>query len=64
MPEINGVELAIAIRNQRPATRIPLFSGQVGISTILEEDLKRGLAFDLIAKPIHPAKLVERVRKL
>lgn len=64
MPKMNGVELAIAIRNLHPAAKILLFSGQVGISEILEGGHKRGLAFDLIAKPIHPVKLLELLRNL
>lgn len=64
MPKMNGVELAIAIRNLQPTTKILLFSGQVGISKILAEGSKRGLAFELIAKPIHPLKLLEHIRKL
>lgn len=64
MPRMNGVELALAIRNLYPAVKILLFSGQVGISEILESGQKRGLAFELIAKPIHPLKLIEQLTKL
>jgi hypothetical protein len=59
---MNGVELAIAIRKMFPAARILLFSGQTGISDILTEGYKRGFEFELIAKPIHPLKLIERLR--
>lgn len=64
MPRMNGAELAIAIRQSQPATKILLFSGQAGISEILHSARERGYAFDLLAKPVHPAKLIERIRDL
>jgi CheY-like chemotaxis protein len=63
MPRMNGVELAIAIRNKYPATTILLFSGQAGISEILQEGQHRGYQFELIPKPIHPLRLIERLKK-
>jgi CheY-like chemotaxis protein len=62
MPRMNGVELAIAIRKIYPAARILLFSGQVGISEILLAGQRQGFEFELIAKPIHPLKLIERLK--
>jgi CheY-like chemotaxis protein len=63
MPHMNGVELAIAIQKMFPAIRILLFSGQAGISEILAEGQKRGYEFELVAKPIHPLKLIEHLRR-
>ena len=63
MPRMNGVELAIAIRKMYPTVKILLFSGQAGISEILLEAQKRGYQFELIPKPIHPLKLVERLKE-
>jgi hypothetical protein len=59
---MNGVELAIAISKMFPTARILLFSGQAGISEILLEGQRQGFEFELIAKPIHPLKLIERLR--
>lgn len=61
MPRMNGVELAIAIRTQYPMAEILLFSGQAGISEILQGAQQRGYEFELIAKPVHPNKLIERL---
>jgi CheY-like chemotaxis protein len=63
MPRMNGVELAIAIRKNYPMAGILLFSGQAGISGILEEGQRKGYEFELIAKPIHPLKVIERLKK-
>jgi CheY-like chemotaxis protein len=63
MPRMNGVELAIAVRKMYPAVKILLFSGQAGISEILLDGQRRGYEFELIAKPVHPLKLVERLKE-
>jgi hypothetical protein len=60
---MNGVELAIAVRKMHPLTRILLFSGQAGISDVLLDGQRRGFEFELIAKPIHPLKMIERLKR-
>lgn len=64
MPKMNGVELAIAIQKMSPAIKILLFSGQAGISKILHDGYDLGYEFELIAKPVHPLKLIESLRRL
>ena len=64
MPRMNGIELAITIAQNYPGTQILLFSGQAGISQILEESRTRGYEFPLLAKPVHPTKLIERLKTL
>jgi CheY-like chemotaxis protein len=59
MPLMNGVELAIAVTKLLPSTKIVLFSGQAGISDILEEGHSQGYEFRLLAKPVHPLRLIE-----
>jgi len=63
MPQMNGVELGLIFRASYPGTRVVLISGQAGISEILEDAERRGLEFELLAKPIHPSKLIEYLRK-
>jgi DNA-binding NtrC family response regulator len=57
MPAMNGAELAIATTKMYPTTKIMLFSGQAGISEILEKSKMEGFEFQLLAKPVHPSKL-------
>lgn len=64
MPAMNGVELAIAITKMYPGTRVLLFSGQAGIADILEESKAQGFEFPLLAKPVHPSKLIEGLKSL
>lgn len=63
MPGMNGVELAIAIREQLPKTRIVLFSGQAGISDVLGEAKEDGHSFEVLAKPLHPKKLLQHLKR-
>lgn len=62
MPRMNGVELAIAVRKMFPETKIVLFSGQAGISEILLNGQRQGFQFELLPKPMHPLKLIERLK--
>jgi len=64
MPSMNGVELAIAMRKTLPETTILLFSGQVGISEIVHQGEKEGYIFDIVAKPVHPEKLIARLKQM
>lgn len=58
MPELNGVQLAIAIRSFCPAARIILFSGQAATMDLLRDAEKEGYSFELLPKPIHPKQLL------
>lgn len=64
MPDLDGVQTAIRIRQSCPEARILLFSGQAATSDILERARADGHAFELLPKPIHPARLLAAVRKL
>ena len=64
MPGMNGVEMAVIIRSRFPNCRILLFSGQAATADMLEEARHRGHQFELLAKPVHPEKLLEKVSEL
>ena len=63
MPFMNGVELAITIRKISAATRILLFSGHANSADLLNEARLKGHQFDVVAKPIHPEKLMQLLRE-
>lgn len=64
MPDLDGVQTAIRIQRSCPNVRIMLFSGQAATSDILEKARAEGHHFDLLPKPIHPARLIAAIRKL
>ncbi len=64
MPGRNGIETGILIRQQCPQVRVVLFSGQSGISDLMQKALHEGYGFELWPKPIHPRELVRRLREV
>ena len=64
MPGMNGIELAIKIKQRFPACRILLFSGQAATGDMLENSRSRGYEFEVLAKPVHPEQLLEKVWQL
>jgi DNA-binding NtrC family response regulator len=61
MPGMNGLDMAVLIRERHPACKVLLFSGQASTRNILEMVGKRGYDFELLSKPIHPTDLLVRV---
>ena|ERR1700733_9187376 len=64
MPEMTGIELAIAIKNECPECKILLFSGQAATADLLQVARSQGHEFHLLTKPVHPADLLESIRTL
>lgn len=64
MPDLDGVQTALRIRDACPDAHILLFSGQAATSNILERARAEGNDFDVLPKPIHPARLLAALRKL
>jgi CheY-like chemotaxis protein len=62
-PGINGVQLAIEVVRSASDCRVLLFSGQARTLDLLSDARKEGHQFTLLAKPLHPLQLLERVRE-
>jgi DNA-binding NtrC family response regulator len=62
MPELSGIDLAIQTRELHPNCKVLLFSGQPAISGMLEAARASGHNFEVLAKPIHPGELLEKIR--
>lgn len=62
MKGMNGVDLALAFRKMMPSARVVLISGQVGVSEILEAAAGQGIDFEVLAKPILPRVLIDRLK--
>jgi DNA-binding NtrC family response regulator len=61
LPQMNGIELAMVIRDSHPNCRVVLFSGQQTSQSLLEEAAKKGNLFEILAKPVHPMFLLDYV---
>ncbi len=64
MPGLDGVDVAIAIRQLLPECKVLLVSGQVSAWDLVEQARERGFDFELAIKPIHPDDLLHRVDAL
>ena len=62
MPDMTGIEAAIAVRNKLPKCNILLFSGQAATSELLERARTQGHEFEILAKPVHPSDLLAKLR--
>jgi CheY-like chemotaxis protein len=62
MPQLSGIDLAIQTRELYPNCKVLLFSGQPAITGMLEEARASGHNFEVLAKPIHPGELLEKIR--
>ena len=64
MPGMSGIELGIAVRRDFPGCQVLLFSGQAATADMMEDASTNGHRFDLLAKPVHPVELLEKVAQL
>ena len=64
LPNMNGIDLAIALETSHPACRVLLFSGQPSTSDLLEQASQGGHLFEILAKPVHPNLLLDTVANL
>jgi CheY-like chemotaxis protein len=64
MPELSGIDLAVQIKEKCPNCKILLFSGQAETNDLLGAAREQGHDFSLVAKPVHPVDLLERIRDL
>jgi CheY-like chemotaxis protein len=62
MPDMNGIEAAIRIRQILPQCKILLFSGQAATADLLEKARLEGHEFEILAKPVHPQDLLAKLR--
>jgi len=64
LPQMNGIDLAMVLRANRPNCRLVLFSGHAGTQALMEEAAKRGNMFEILAKPVHPLFMLDYVSGL
>ncbi len=64
LPGMNGVELAVILRDNHPDCQVLLFSGSEEAVHFLREAAGKGHRFNILAKPAHPVEVLEMVRRL
>ena len=63
MPEMTGIQLAIALRKKIPDCRILLFSGQASTMDLVAEARADGHDFVTLTKPVPPQELIDRIHE-
>jgi DNA-binding NarL/FixJ family response regulator len=63
LPKVNGIDLAIALKNGHPSCRVLLFSGQPNTADLLAQAEADGHLFEIVAKP-HPTVMLDRAANL
>ena len=61
MPRMNGIELAKSLHKVMPHCRIILLSGNAESSELISNAREEGYQFEVLAKPIHPQRLLARI---
>lgn len=59
--QMSGIELAIRLRATLPDCKILLISGNNSTSELLQRAAEQGFWFDILAKPVHPSIVLERL---
>jgi DNA-binding NtrC family response regulator len=62
MPELSGIDLAVRLKEEFPACKVLLLSGQIQTADLPEEARRQGHDFEVLAKPIHPTRLLAWIR--
>ncbi len=61
LPGLNGVAFAKLIRESSPGCRVLLFSGNADTHDLIEAAREEGHDFEVLAKPVSPPKMLEKV---
>jgi CheY-like chemotaxis protein len=64
LPRMNGIEFGTVLKSNYPACHILLMSGHPGTAELLELAREQGHNFEILAKPLHPALILDIVAHL
>jgi CheY-like chemotaxis protein len=58
LPDIDGIQVSLAIKNLLPNCRVVLLSGEISSTELLDEAERQGYRFEVVAKPTEPQELL------
>jgi CheY-like chemotaxis protein len=64
MDGMTGIDAAVEIRKVLPNCKVLLVSGNTRTTDILKDAHERGYDFDILAKPVHPTVIIDRLKAL
>lgn len=64
LPKMNGIELALVLKEYLPDCHALLFSGQPSVESLMQKAKNEGHDFDVMAKPVHPTVMLDAISTL
>ena len=64
LPKMNGIELALVLRENLPDCHALLFSGQPSVESLMQKAKDEGHQFEILAKPVHPTVMLDAISTL
>jgi DNA-binding response OmpR family regulator len=64
MGQISGIDAAIEICKILPNCKVLLLSGNTRTTDMLKDAHERAHDFDIVAKPVHPLVIIDRLRAM
>jgi DNA-binding response OmpR family regulator len=64
MDGMTGIDAAIEIRKLLPGCKVLLVSGNNRTADMLKDAHERGHDFDILAKPVHPSEIIDRLKAM
>ncbi|WP_162601467.1 response regulator [Occallatibacter savannae] len=64
LPKMNGIELALVLKENFPECHALLFSGQPSVEVLMQKARSEGHDFEVLAKPVHPSVMLEAISTL
>lgn len=64
LPKMNGIELALVLKESLPECHTLLFSGQPSVEVLMQKARSEGHQFDILAKPVHPTVMLDAISTL
>ena len=59
LPGMSGIDFALVLKANYPDCRLLLFSGESSTTELLSQAAMAGNIFDVLAKPLHPAYMLD-----
>jgi DNA-binding response OmpR family regulator len=64
LPKMNGIELAVVLKERFDRCHVLLFSGQPAVEGLMQKARSEGHEFEILAKPIHPTVMLDTISSL
>lgn len=64
LPNMNGIDLAVLLKQRLPHCHALLFSGQPSVEVLVEKAKSEGHQFEILAKPVHPTVMLDAISDL